>query len=1335
MRELMRRGRAVLALCAVLGLLGDAGAQPRGLDRDNQLAEARGQQMMAERALSIGEYQRGLPFAESALSVREALLDKDDPLIAESALVVGVMRAHNGDRRQAEPLLARALAIRERALPASDPAIAAALVAYAALLRDVGAYARAESMLVRAVAIEERASKPPGPGLARALEELALVLAEKDDPRSEPMLRRAIAILEASAGADGVEVARPLGELAGLLSRRGDDAGAEPLYLRALAILESTGDLGDPRRAAALLDVAGLRLAAGHADEAMTLGGLAYTVDVAILGAEHPFVARDLMRLAELARAGGDAPRAERYVWRALAIRERTLGGAHPAVADALAELAASYEARADLGNAIKLLRRALAIYKGALGAKHPSVARTLMSLARVTAAQKDLPGALALATEAGEIREDSLQLLLDAGSERQKRLYLATLDDETNATIALHAQLAPGDAAALRLAVLTVLRRKGRVLDTMVDTFATLRGRVAPADVALIEQLAAARSRLAELVLQGPAPGTSAEQHASDVTALTDEAQRLEADIGTRAGVRPERPRVTLAAVQAAIPRGRVLVELASYQPVVLDGGGAPQERRYIAYVVAPTGEPRWVDLGPQRPIDALVRQVRAAFADSARGDATDLARQLDALVMQPIRPLLGADDAIVLSPEGALNLVPFGALVDEDRRFLVERRMITYVTTGRDLLRMAADRAHASDDGIVVMADPAFGEAAPTAPDGASDQRRSSELAGVVFPPLPGTREEGEALAARLEQPTVRLGEDASEAAIKSVRAPMLLHVATHGFFLDDMPGGPLGTRALVRVAGDGTTATPPPTSTVIENPLLRSGLAFAGVNRGGAAGAKGKDDGVLTALEAASLDLWGTQLVVLSACETGVGLVRNGDGVYGLRRALVMAGSHSQVISLWKVDDLATRDLMIGYYERITAGDGRGDALRAAQLAMLASPDRRHPYFWASFIPSGDWGPMHTAAGRGLQPVARGARGCGCGAGSERTDGAGATLLVVLVAAATMRRRFALGATLATTIVLVGATTVARADTTVTLPASQLEVQVPGAPGTWSVSDASSGGRRWDMFRRSGPDLAIRAQATNGPTSCFLTLTLRHLASMSGARVVTRPGYLPPEFFPDTLELASAGGATALVCVDLPDGAATMILHYSGASWARDAAEATPVLRAFAAAAAWGPGRVTSAARDVKLPLTGLSLRLPAGWAENHAPTFDIVERRHAGKPLVRIGLRTDIVRPMTVVRGKLVAKAYPKGAGDSCAFWAEGLRIAPTPDVHVVDRPAFVPRAWHAQAAFTAEPRHDRVTVCLDTTAGRWLATVEVLGAITDPGLADVTGILQHIAAHP
>jgi CHAT domain-containing protein len=145
------------------------------------------------------------------------------------------------------------------------------------------------------------------------------------------------------------------------------------------------------------------------------------------------------------------------------------------------------------------------------------------------------------------------------------------------------------------------------------------------------------------------------------------------------------------------------------------------------------------------------------------------------------------------------------------------------------------------------------------------------------------------------------------------------------------------------------------------VRENPLLRSGLALAGAN---ARRSETDDDGILTAFEAAHLDLRGTELVVLSACETGIGEVQNGEGVYGLRRALVLAGTQTQVTSLWKVADDATKDLMVEYYWGLLRGEGRSGALREVQKAMIASRDRWHPYYWAAFVPISDWAPLPVA-----------------------------------------------------------------------------------------------------------------------------------------------------------------------------------------------------------------------------------------------------------------------------------------------------------------------------------------------------------------------------------
>jgi CHAT domain-containing protein len=140
-------------------------------------------------------------------------------------------------------------------------------------------------------------------------------------------------------------------------------------------------------------------------------------------------------------------------------------------------------------------------------------------------------------------------------------------------------------------------------------------------------------------------------------------------------------------------------------------------------------------------------------------------------------------------------------------------------------------------------------------------------------------------------------------------------------------------------------------------IPNPLLRSGLALAGANQG----KSGDNDGVLTALEAAFLDLSGTKLVALSACDTGVGEIKNGEGVQGLRRALVLAGSESQVISLWPVSDIGAKEFMTDYYLALRQGEGRSEGLRQVQLRMLRSKYRRHPFYWAAFIQSGEWANM--------------------------------------------------------------------------------------------------------------------------------------------------------------------------------------------------------------------------------------------------------------------------------------------------------------------------------------------------------------------------------------
>ena len=326
-----------------------------------------------------------------------------------------------------------------------------------------------------------------------------------------------------------------------------------------------------------------------------------------------------------------------------------------------------------------------------------------------------------------------------------------------------------------------------------------------------------------------------------------------------------------------------------------------------------------------------------------------------------------------VYLSPDGELNRVPFEALVDTRGRYLIERYRFAYLTSGAELLEPKPEPAR----GTVIFAAPDFdlgvrrrrAEAdtllAAVAAHGSSSLRpesaayrgtRSGEVPGWQgWVALPGTRQEAAHVERELAGSTygpvqVYQGREALEEVFEGMRAPRLLHVATHGYFFPDqeLRGSTDGIgpeQQLARIRGT-------------ENPLLRSGLVLAGANAVGAeTDSLGVDDGWLTAEEIGLLSLQGTELVVLSACETGLGEVRLGEGVSGLPRAFRYAGARTLVMSLFLVEDQATQELMGRFYRRLKAGHGKLEALRGAQLEMMRRKGGAHPFYWASFVLVGD------------------------------------------------------------------------------------------------------------------------------------------------------------------------------------------------------------------------------------------------------------------------------------------------------------------------------------------------------------------------------------------
>ena len=387
------------------------------------------------------------------------------------------------------------------------------------------------------------------------------------------------------------------------------------------------------------------------------------------------------------------------------------LGPEHADIAANLINLANIYRAKGDYPLALETHLRSLAMFERTVGPSAPFLLLSLVNVARTYAVLGDLANAVKYQTRLEQATETAIALNLSIGSDRQRVAYLTPIAERTERTLSLNLQMTPGDPDSTALAVTVLLQRKGRVLDAAADMQATLRRHADPDSQALLDQLNDVVGQLARLVLNGPQK-TPVEEYRKSIAALEERKEQLESQIGRRsAEFRAASAPVTLEAVQAAMPVDAALIEFAAYRPFdpAIDSVAAAFGKlRYAAYVVHRTGPPSGVDLGDAETIDKAVAALRGALGDPMRSDVRRLSLALEDAVMRPLRGLVGDSTHLLISPDGALNLIPFEALLDERGRYLVQRYRCTYLTSGRDLLRMqvrargSTRAAHRGEPGI---------------------------------------------------------------------------------------------------------------------------------------------------------------------------------------------------------------------------------------------------------------------------------------------------------------------------------------------------------------------------------------------------------------------------------------------------------------------------------------------------------------------------------------------------------------------------------------------------------------------------------------------------------
>jgi CHAT domain-containing protein len=753
-----------------------------------------------------------------------------------------------------------------------------------------------------------------------------------------------------------------------------------------------------PDSATSLSNLAALYDDTGDYQRAESLFRQALEIRRQALGKGHPDYAASLNNLAGLYYAKGDFARAEPLSRQASDICRQVLGDSHPDYAASLSSQVALYSAAGDYARAEPLCRQASDILLRVVGESHPDYAQSLNNLAMLYVAQGRALEAFDLMCRVPAIDERILGQVFTIGSDSQRLAYLRSIQVNLDCFLSLVSRHLADSRPAIQAALEVVLRRKALGAEaSLALRGAILSGRY-PHLQSQLRLLALLRGVIARKSLDGPCEG----EDPAALVQLQSDSERLEQALSRQIPEMKLEEQIQKAnrrAIALHLDEGIALVEFVRFDVFNFHAVPARGERwwqpaHYLAFVL-PAGEPdnvQMIDLGEAEPIDRLIADFRAGItgdAEQRRGmkvvaqpsaDATadtpalDEGSQLREKVFEPLRRVLRGRTRLLLAPDGELTRLPFEVLPgDANGGRLIDSYQISYVSTGRDVLRFGAATSGQATDPLVV-GDPDFDLSASTPAATASSPttaplpvgRCSRDLdRGRRCERLPGTRVEAVRIARALGvEPW--LDAKVLEGGLKQVRSPRLLHLSTHGFFLHNQEADPnqeardLATGSFDRLAG-----------LRLENPLLRSGLILAGSNTWQTGGQlpPEAEDCMLTAEDVTGLDLLATELVVLSACETGVGEIHVGEGVFGLRRAFVVAGARTLVMSLWKVPDQQTQELMIDFYRRLLTGVPRADALRQAQLQLKSRyPD---PYFWGAFICQGEPSPLSPATLAAVRP----------------------------------------------------------------------------------------------------------------------------------------------------------------------------------------------------------------------------------------------------------------------------------------------------------------------------------------------------------------------------
>ncbi|QDK77745.1 tetratricopeptide repeat protein [Spirosoma sp. KCTC 42546] len=896
----------------------------------------------------MGQYQQALPLYQQALKIRGQTLGKNHPEYAKGLDNLAELCKDMGQYEQALIFYQQALKIKEQTIDKKQPSYTTSLNNLAGLYREIGQYKQALSLYKETLLLTEQAGYKSHPNYTTSLNNLATVYRQMGSyEQAIPLLQQVLTITEQVEGKKYPHYARALNNLAVVYQEMGLNNQILLLYQQSLLLTEQAVGKNHPNYATSLSNIAVAYQDIGQYQRALPLLQQALKISEQVVGKKHLDYANSLNNLAGLYQVMGRYKEAILLCQQALNIRAQAVGKKHLDYANSLSNLAGLYQDMGQYQRALPLLQQALRIREQAVGKNHPKYIDDLYKLSELYQAMSQYERAADFLAQSQAIFKTQLRQNLPILTPKDIGTYLTNNDDRIHATLSLAYKHSLQNLAIQGYN--DILTRKGLQL-LAIQNLQKLTQHAQDTTVVRLQQLyMGIRKRINNAYAKGQLNNIEVLQAQADsvnqqfLTLLPQYKQAF------------DELTITWQQVQKKLKPDEAAIEYVQFR--YYDKKWT-ETTLYAALLIRPQiAAPQFIKLTDAQPLQRLVSQTLSpkninTLYQGVKGDS------LYRLLWQPIEKALNGAKTIYYSVDGLLHYIALAAIPTptgkplglQDNLKLIplsSTRLLTQSTRQTDLSyspQMSAviyGAMHYDPDSSWIYTR----HISPEAYNHWLEQ--SAQLTDPLFwINLDNTQQQIDTIRTLIPQASVQSGAAACEESIKQLsgHAPLVLHLATHGFYKNRVTTALESTQShlLARLLA------------TLPEPMERSGIVLSGANyawSGGKLPNDSTENGILTAYEVADLDLSQTQLVVLSACQTALGDLQGSEGVFGLQRGFKQAGVRYLLCSLWPVDEEKTNEFMSYFYTNLAQGQTIRQAFQLTQKAMEKNYPKE-PYYWAAF-----------------------------------------------------------------------------------------------------------------------------------------------------------------------------------------------------------------------------------------------------------------------------------------------------------------------------------------------------------------------------------------------